>query len=139
VKFHRIALRVLTTFFLLLSFALAALWVVSFTQAKSPAHGSAGFRLMRLDEGDCYLFLVPGAVEQWMYTPWDAKWYFSASHSLWVGSLVSLVLAGIVKLISKIPPLPRRVSNWKCAQCGYDLRATPDRCPECGQIPRVHA
>jgi hypothetical protein len=50
----------------------------------------------------------------------------------WSVTLV-LMLPAAGSLIRRYRRVMRLTTNH-CAQCGYDLRATPDRCPECGAV-----
>jgi hypothetical protein len=52
---------------------------------------------------------------------------------LWLVTLSSGVFA-VMLFVSHRRNRP--VEEGRCAVCGYDLRATPDRCPECGAATR---
>jgi hypothetical protein len=51
-----------------------------------------------------------------------------------VASLPDWLLAAVFAILPlRFAARRRRIfPSWCCQHCGYDLRATPDRCPECG-------
>jgi hypothetical protein len=71
-------------------------------------------------------------------TAWNAlgfKQYSGPTHTSVTVPYWSLVLLTAIPLIARAAAIARRrrrIKRGLCAQCGYDLRASPDRCPECG-------
>jgi hypothetical protein len=54
----------------------------------------------------------------------------SFTHPLWLVSSACAIVPAV--LIGRRRLRAGRASTGRWIECGYDLRATPDRCPECG-------
>jgi hypothetical protein len=59
--------------------------------------------------------------------------------AMWTLLLPARLLASLFMILPAIQLFlrikTRRLPPGLCSNCGYDLRATPTRCPECGAIP----
>jgi hypothetical protein len=76
--------------------------------------------------------LYPILDSMWHWKPpnFRLNWILLACSFLWIGLFFPA-------LIAKARPHMKRILEGCCPNCGYDLRATPNRCPECGTI--VHS
>ena len=58
----------------------------------------------------------------------------------WPLALTTVFAAPIwFRLVRREMRRRRRMRRGSCLNCGYDLRATPQRCPECGTVPAKSA
>jgi hypothetical protein len=73
----------------------------------------------------------------WQETPFTGRSVDGAWHEIsapyWFIALCGATMP--VVRVAKRSVRARRSGHGACPACGYDLRATPDRCPECGAAP----
>jgi|SRR5687767_8965210 len=68
---------------------------------------------------------------------WSAQAYnLVVTHAEYLIALTGVLAASAFVAYLKIRRREKRIASGLCAECGYDLRASGERCPECG-APRL--
>ena len=127
---------------LVLWVAVCALWVRSYWTADELRRTDGSYRIASVDGR---FYVQPGAIPDdigmsgWALLGFG-RWTAPADATIWAIMFphwfVALLAAPLPALaLASMTRVRRRATRRRagfCPACGYDLRASPQRCPECG-------
>src|SRR4051812_21395107 len=70
-----------------------------------------------------------------LYYQDSARWLRQLACPYWFIMLLTAILPTARLAVWRRRARRLRMHPTLCQHCGYDCRATPDRCPECGWVP----
>jgi len=76
-------------------------------------------------------WIYRGSVRHYLLLPPTPLWGITVPHAGLAVMTAILPLAFLVRR-RRLLLAQFRLATGRCPTCGYDLRATPERCPECG-------
>jgi hypothetical protein len=92
-------------------------------------HWAGRLGLSAYEDNDSIVGILPDFVTG------GRRYFFTARRNLSVRLWLLTSLLAVLPLVFVATAVTRRRPHGRCTVCGYDLRATPDRCPECGAVP----
>jgi hypothetical protein len=96
--------------------------------------GPSGWRYSSDAAGNRLVSIWPTVERTGSFVPPNVNGRLAVKLPYWLlitffGILPAFVISRLIRR--------NRYPNGFCRKCGYDLRATPDRCPECGTVPKA--